>query len=94
MSSQTIDEVAVISGYEPPAAPPEVHNRAIAIEIVVYQDGTSAIDYYWRIGDSNRVYDGRTYNDKQETEELLNHKWFRRHWTASKSIESPRLHGD
>lgn len=91
---QTINEVALISGYEPPAAPPQVNNRAIVFEVVVYENGTSAIDYYWRLGDNNRVYAGRAYNDEQETDELLNHKLFRRHWEESKSVEPPTLRGD
>ena len=77
--SEVINEYLV---NEP--APPEVHNRAITFQVVVYTDGTSAIDYYWRLDSGELIYDGRVYNDEQETAELMSQKLFRRQWEAAK----------
>lgn len=75
-------------------APPEVHNRAIGFDIVVYTDGTSVITYYWILDDGRRIYDGRAHNDEQETADLMHHQLFRRHWEESKAVGLPVDKGD
>lgn len=76
------------------AAPPDVHNRAFSVEIIVDNEGQSHISYYWLIDDGKRVYDGRAWNDEAETAELMSHKLFRRIWEESKAIQPPKDKGD
>lgn len=75
-------------------APPEVNNRSIGFDIVVYTDGTSVVTYYWILKDGRRIYDGRAHNDQQETAELMSALLFRRHWEESKAVNLPKDKGD